>query len=141
MQKNQLLLSCLLLLSGGLFGQRTITGNVQDADGQSLIGATVLIKGSGRGTATDIDGNYSLEASNTDSLQVSYTGYASQTRRVGTRSVIDFVVSSDVELLDKVVVIGYGSVKKSDVTGAVGSLEPTLEEASQFTDVQSPVAG
>lgn len=133
----------LLLLLGPvcLVGQKTVSGTVVDNQGQPLIGATVIITGTSRGTATDVEGNYELKAAPTDSLQISYTGYGSVIAAVGTRTVIDFTLSTDVELLDKVIVIGYGSVKKSDVTGAVSSWNPTLEEASQFTDVQSLLQG
>lgn len=141
MQKHHYILFSLLLACTGLFGQQTVTGTVQDSDGLPLIGATVLIKGSGRGAATDLDGKYEIEASPSDTLQISYTGYESRKVRVGSQTVIDFTMASDVELLDKVVVIGYGSVNKSDLTGSVGSMDPTLEEASQFTDVQSLIQG
>ena len=141
MQNSHYLLFCLLLLTGSLFGQQTVTGTVLDEDGNPLIGATVFIIGSGGGAATDLDGNYELQAKASDSLQVSYTGYAKNTKRVGNLTRINFNLASDVELLDDVVVIGYGTVKKSDVTGSVGSLDPTLEEASQFTDVQSLLQG
>lgn len=141
MQKQLLLIICLLLAGAGLIGQQTINGTVLDSDGLPLIGATVMIKGTSRGAATNLDGQFELQAESTDSLQISYTGYQSSTELVGNRTIIDFTLSSDVELLDKVVVIGYGSVNKRDLTGSVGSLDPTLEEASQFTNVQSLIQG
>ena len=141
MQKTHYLFFCLLLLTGAAFGQQTVNGTVLDSDGNPLIGATVLIVGTGGGAATDLDGNYQLTAQPSDSLQVSYTGFATSKIRVGSQTVINFNLASDVELLDDVVVIGYGTVKKSDVTGSVGSIDPTLEEASQFTDVQSLLQG
>lgn len=141
MHKQYYLLFSLLLVATGLFGQRSVTGTVQDSDGLPLIGATVMVKGTARGAATDLNGQYEVRAAATDTLQISYTGYASRKEVVGTRTVIDFTMSPDVELLDKVVVIGYGSVNKRDLTGSVGSLDPTLEEASQFTDVQSLIQG
>lgn len=141
MQKHFYILLCLLLFSTGLFGQQTVKGTIMDNDGLPLIGATILIKGSSRGTATDFEGKYELTAAATDTLQMTYTGYEPVNELVGKRTVIDVVMTSDVELLDKVVVIGYGTVNKRDLTGSVGSLDPTLEEASQFTSVQSLIQG
>ena len=139
---TRLLYLLLALLAGTCVrAQNTVTGTIIDTDGNPMIGATVLIVGSGGGAATDLDGRYQLQAQPTDSLRVSYTGYANQTQPVGTRTQIDFNLQSDVELLEDVVVIGYGTVKKSDVTGSVGSYDPTLEEASQFTDAQSLLQG
>ncbi|NNF22229.1 MAG: SusC/RagA family TonB-linked outer membrane protein, partial [Saprospiraceae bacterium] len=108
---------CLVSLS---YAQRTVTGTVTDAEsGYGLIGANVLIQGTSSGTITDIDGNYSVDGVDDATVLVfSYTGYGDQEVLVGTQSVIDVVMSAG-ELLEEVVVIGYGTVKKSDATGAV----------------------
>ncbi|MEM1319445.1 MAG: TonB-dependent receptor [Bacteroidota bacterium] len=112
-------------MSSFAYGQRTVSGNVTDGEtNEALIGANVLIKGSSTGTVTDIDGNYSVDVSGDDAVLVfSYTGYTSQEIVVGTQSTINIVMSSG-ELLEEVVVIGYGSVKKSDATGAVEVISP-----------------
>lgn len=100
--------------------QNTITGTVTDAaDGEPLIGANILVTGTSTGTITDFDGTYSLNLPDgATSLEFSYTGYTSQTVEINGRSVIDVQMSAG-ELLEEVVVVGYGSVKKSDLTGAV----------------------
>ena len=122
-------LRCLtmFLLVGGLsstaLAQRTISGTVTDADsGDPLIGANVLVVGTSVGTVTDIDGKYSLNApSDAKQVEISYTGYATQTVEMGASNVMDFTLAVG-ELLDEVVVVGYGSVKKSDLTGSVVSV-------------------
>lgn len=102
---------------------QTITGTVTDAEsGEPLIGANILVKGTSSGTITDFDGKYSIEVpANATSLEISYTGYSSQTVEIAGRTQIDLSLSAG-ELLEEVVVVGYGSVKKSDLTGAVSSV-------------------
>ncbi len=104
--------------------QRTITGTVTDASTKEpLIGANILVLGTSSGTVTDIDGNYSLsvpEGANT--LEVTYTGYASQRVEVGAQSVINIVLSAG-EFLDEVVVVGYGTQKSKEVTSAITSIK------------------
>jgi len=101
----------------------TVTGMVTDADGEGLIGVNILVKGTSSGTVTDLEGKYSVnvpEGYNT--LVFSYTGYSSVEINVDSRATVDVMMKSDAELLEEVVVIGYGTVKKSDLTGAVASL-------------------
>lgn len=103
--------------------QRAITGTVTDAaTGESLIGANVLVKGTSSGTITDFDGAYSINLpAGATELEFSYTGYTSQTVAVGNNTVVNISLSAG-ELLGEVVVVGYGSVRKSDATGAVTSV-------------------
>ena len=102
----------------------TITGTViGDGDRQPLIGVNVLIKGSSTGTVTDFDGNYSIEASQGDILVFSYTGYKDIEVTVGAQTVIDLTMNEDIAQLDEVVVIGYGTQKKSHLTGSVSRVE------------------
>ena len=122
MRKALLVATCLLMGVAVSMAQRTITGTVTDADtGEPLIGANVLIKGTSTGTVTDLDGNYSMLAADADVLIFSYTGYSSQEVTVGTQETIDISMGAG-ELLDEIVVIGYGTAKKSDLTGAVSSV-------------------
>jgi len=111
----------LLILATGAFAQVTVRGVVTDAsDGTPLIGANVYIKGTTIGITTNLDGEYTLQVpSANDTLECSYVGYQSQSVRVGSQSVIDLALKPDFEELDEIVVIGYGTVKKSDLTGAV----------------------
>jgi len=98
----------------------TITGKVQDSSGESLSGVSVLLVGSQAGTITDIDGAYSLNVPNTESvLRFSYIGFLSQDIKVGNRQIINVLLKDDSQALSEVVVIGYGVQKKSDVTGAL----------------------
>ncbi len=112
---------CLASMSAN--AQNTISGKVTDDGGEPLIGATVSVQGASVGAATDIDGNYSLEAASDAMLVISYTGYEPQTIAVDGRTNINVTLISDAQLLDEVVVIGYGTVKKSDVTGSVSSVK------------------
>lgn len=126
--KNMLrLLVCLmgLAMTQGLYAQGTVTGSVKDSNGEPLIGATVLLSGTSKGTVTDFDGNYTLDNVEAGSLQLiaSYTGYQDQIETVivenGKTTTLNFSLGEDVEVLEEVVVIGYGSVKKEDATGVV----------------------
>ncbi len=103
---------------------RTISGKVtSDEEGEGLPGVNVLIKGSSTGTVTDFDGNYSLEVpSNETSLVFSFIGYVSEEVYVGNQSVIDVNLSPDVTSLEEVVVIGYGTQKRSELTGSIASV-------------------
>lgn len=103
--------------------KRKVTGNVCDINGEPIIGATVLEKGTTNGTVTDFEGNYSLEMPDNSVLVVSYIGYKSQEFNISQikQDRLAIIMQEDTELMDEVVVIGYGSMKKSDLTGAVVS--------------------
>lgn len=103
--------------------QRTITGTVTDAEtGEPLIGANILVVGTSSGTITDFDGAYSISVpEGSNNLEVSYTGYAAQTVAIGNQTTVDITLSAG-EILDEIVVVGYGSVRKTDATGAVTSV-------------------
>lgn len=104
--------------------ERTITGKVTTAEDDSeLPGVSVLIKGTSIGTVTGIDGIYSLEVLDGSILIFSYVGFISEEVEVGNRSVIDFALTPDLTQLDEIVVVGYGTVKKSDLTGSVSSVK------------------
>ena len=121
--KPVLLLAAVLLTSAA-WSQRTVRGTVVDADGEPLIGATILEVSTSNGTITDFDGNYELNLSGSDaSLTFSFTGYESQTIKVGAQTQIDITLTTDTELLDEVVVVGYGSQKKVNLTGSVASIQ------------------
>jgi TonB-linked SusC/RagA family outer membrane protein len=120
--------------------QQTIQGKVVDGDGFGLIGANVLVKGTLTGTVTDFDGNYQVSASEGDVLVFSYIGYTTQEIIVGTNTEINVTLLEGTEL-DEVVVIGYGTKKKSNVVGAVTSVN--LEEATALptTNVSEMLRG
>jgi iron complex outermembrane receptor protein len=121
--KCSVLLTVLMLFSTAAMAQRTVKGKVSDAEsGEPLIGASVSIVGTTRGTSTDVSGNYSLEVPNgATQLRVAYTGYAEQTITLGASNVQDVALKGSA-LLSEVVVVGYGSIRKTDATGAVTSV-------------------
>jgi len=114
----------LLLCSSSIFAQHTVTGTVKDDTGEPLVGATVVVKEiSGTGSITDMDGKYSIEIPEGGlTLKFSFIGATTQFEEIRDRTVIDVVLSQDVQL-DEVVVIGYGTQKRSDITGAVASIK------------------
>lgn len=108
---------------------KKISGIVKDERGEPVIGANVVVKGTTNGTVTDMDGKYTLEVPVGGVLQISYIGYNTQEVKVGSVNVVNVSLREDSEALDEVVVIGYGTVKKSDLTGAVGSVQ--MKDVSQ----------
>lgn len=108
---------------------KKISGIVKDERGEPVIGANVVVKGTTNGTVTDMDGKYTLEVPVGGVLQISYIGYNTQEVKVGSVNVVNISLREDSEALDEVVVIGYGTVKKSDLTGAVGSVQ--MKDVSQ----------
>ena len=111
-----------LLLTVGAFAQQiTVKGHVKDATGEPIIGATVKVAGAQQGTVSDFDGNFTLKADQGQTLSVSYIGY--QTATVKAAPSIQVTLLDDQTVLQDVVVIGYGTVKKSDATGSVMSVE------------------
>ena len=120
------LVAVLLIISSfGLNAQtRTVQGTVTDADdGSTLPGVNILIKGTANGSVTDFDGNYKVVVGDEDILVFSFVGYKPYEVAVGSRSTIDVELQLDAEELAEVVVIGYGSVEKKDVTGVVSSVD------------------
>ena len=99
--------------------QNRINGIVTDASGEPLVGVTILVKGGSQGTVTNLDGKFSVAANVDDVLVVSYVGYVSQEVRLKSTKLLQITIMEDVKLLDEVVVVGYGTQKKSDLTGSV----------------------
>ena len=112
-----------MLLPMCMFAQQiTVQGIVKDQTGETVIGASVMEKGTTNGTITGIDGDFSLNMSSNGTLVVSFVGYKTQEVQVKGQKQLQVVLSEDAEMLDEVVVIGYGTMKKSDLTGAVSSI-------------------
>lgn len=120
------------------FAKITVTGKVTDARGEALIGATVVIKGQeSLGTVTDIDGSYSLLVDENDVLVISFTGFEKQEVPVGGRKVIDVVLQESATVLEQVVVVGYGTLTKKQVTGAISQVKgDDLKKQPLLTAVQ-----
>ena len=149
--KGKLFVSLLVSLSVGMSAMAqepfTVTGKVTDASGQPVIGAGVMETGKSNGTITSSDGTYRIELTSSDGeLNFSSLGYKDLTVDVGGRAVIDAVLQEDTNYLDEVVVVGYGVQRKSDLTGAISSInaEETMKKmpVSQVSDLlQGRVAG
>ena len=101
-----------------------VTGIVKDTNGEPIIGANVTVKGQSIGTITDINGRFVLDAPKNAVLQITYIGYVSQEVKVSGNKELNVVLKEDTETLDEVVVIGYGTAKKSDLTGATAQIKP-----------------
>ncbi len=115
--------SLLLLFTYGSYAQSQIEGKVISAeDREGLPGATVTIKGSAIGTITDIDGKFALKADASDIISISFIGFVTQEIPAGASSFLDITLEPDISALEEVIVIGYGTQKKSDITGAVASI-------------------
>ena len=142
--KKQILLLCLALISlCGYAQQITVKGVVTSAtDQQPLIGTTVQVKGTGTGTITGIDGDYTLPNVDKNAVLVfSSIGFESQEIAVGGRTTINVVLKEAAELLDEVVVIGYGAVRKADVAGAVAVLDNKSFKDQPITQVSDALQG
>ncbi len=126
-----------------LYGQQSVSGIVTDAnDGTPLIGVNVIVKGSATGTVTDLDGGYTLLAPDATSVFVfSYTGYTNKEVPVGIQNQVDVSLATSSTLLDQVVVIGYGTVKKSDLTGSVATISSKAYENQPLTRVEDALQG
>ena len=101
---------------------RKIKGIIYDEQGETIIGASILIKGEETGTTSDMDGKFTLEAPQEATLVISYIGYHPQEIKVRKKSTLNIILKEDNQLLDEVVVVGYGTVKKSDLTGSVSGV-------------------
>lgn len=143
MMKKQLFfkLICLvfvLLAYSGFAQNKNITGNVTDTSGIPLLGVNVIVKGTNTGASTDFDGNYSISVATGKTLVYSYLGFKTQEIAIGSASTYNVSLEMDSAQLDEVVVVGYGTQKKSDVTGSVSSFDTErLEKLPQVNILQA----
>jgi len=140
------LLALMAVCSTVVMAQAKVSGTVVDAQGEPVIGASVIIKGTSTGTVTDFDGNFTIQSvPQNATLVISYVGYRTQNVAVGGKSQINVALEEDKQLLDEVVVVGYGVQRKSDVTGAltrVGEKELNAKPVSNaFEALQGKAAG
>ena len=138
------LIFMMLATSFSMFSQNiTIRGTVKDSNNETVIGATIIVNEDvSRGTVSDYDGNFVLsDVPPNSTLQVSYVGLITQTVSVNGRSNIDIIMASDTQSLDEIVVVGYGVVRKSDLTGAVGSISSDEITAKGSTSVMEALQG
>lgn len=120
---------------------KTINGIVTDTKGEPIIGANIVVKGSTIGNITDINGKFTIEASAKATLQISYIGYQSEEVAVNSKNNLTITLKEDTELLDEIVVVGYGVQKKSDLTGSVSSLKAEAIENQPVTRIDQALQG
>ena len=129
-----------LFLSVNTFAQQIVVkGIVKDTTGEPIIGANVIVKGTTNGTITDFDGNFLLNANKGDIIIISFIGYRSQEAQAAAS--MDIILKDDTELLDEVVVIGYGSVKKDDLSGSVVAIKAEEMNKGAVTSPQELIMG
>ncbi|HEY5825247.1 MAG TPA: SusC/RagA family TonB-linked outer membrane protein, partial [Cyclobacteriaceae bacterium] len=119
-----------------------VTGQIVDTDGQALPGTNILVKGTSNGTTTDVDGKFSLNVENEDAvLVISFIGYLSQEIRVGSQTNITVTMEADVQSLSEVVVVGYGTQRKQDVTGSISSIKSDDLKTQGANTIQKSLQG
>lgn len=142
MKKYIISLVAAVLLAVPAFAQNAVKGTVKDAKGEVIPGATVLDAATGKWAITDLDGNFTIDGTKEGhELQVTCLGFASQSVKLAGQSVLDIVMESDMEELEETVVIGYGSVKKKDLTGAVGVVGSSVLEQQSTTQLSQSLQG
>ena len=141
--RHALLFLLVTLISLSVSAQtQTVKGTVTDKTGETVIGASVVEKGNpSNGTITDIDGNYTLTVPAKATIVFSYVGYTTQEAAVKGQSVINIVMSEDAQALEEVVVIGYGSVKKKDLTGSVATVNSEVLAAVPVASATEALTG
>ena len=136
------LIMCMLFTAGSLYAQQEIKGNVIDATGEPIIGATVVEKGSANNaTVTDFDGNFVLKVSGKNPIEISYIGMKTMTVDVKGKTVVNVKLEDDAAMLEEVVAIGYGTVRKKDLTGAVAQVGAKQIENIPVSDVSQALQG
>ncbi len=138
---RKLLLLSVLCLFTALAQAQTVKGIVRDQNGEAIIGATVKVLGSRGGTVTDNKGQYSIDAPSGSILSVSYVGYLTKQIRLRGENSVDVVLMEDNTTLNDIVVIGYGTQKKSDLTGAVASVKAEELKGLSTTDAGAALQG
>ncbi len=121
--------------------EKTVTGRVTNKNGESIIGANIIEKGTTNGTVTDIDGNFSLRLASNAVLQITYIGFLAQEISAEGRTNFNIILIEDTKSLDELVVIGYGSVRKSDLTGSVSSVKAEDINAFATSNVLQALQG
>ena len=133
----------LSVISIGMYAQgKTVSGTVVDKTGETVIGASVVVKGTTNGTITDFDGKFTLSnVPNDGTIEISFVGYKTQEISVAGKTTVQVVLEEDTEVLDEVVVVGYGVQKKSDVTGAMASVGSKEIESRPVTNAMQALQG
>lgn len=136
------LLCLLCLIPLWAFAQKvSVKGVVKDATGESVIGASVIEKGTTNGTITDFDGNFVLSVAKDATLSISFVGYQTQEVSVSGKTSFNIILKEDTEILDEVVVVGYGQMKRSDLTGSVVSVSSDAISKTVTTSIDQVLQG
>lgn len=142
LSKFLMLLLVGITMSSLSFGQTRISGKVTTKQGERLPGVNVIVKGTAQGTTTDSNGNFNLEISDANAvLTFSFIGYSNQEMPVGNKTEFDVSLEEDVQSLEEVVVVGYGTVKKSDLTGSVSSVKGDVFKDMPVLSVDQALQG
>lgn len=120
---------------------RVITGKVTDSGNEALPGVNVVVKGTLRGSITDIEGNYSIEASSDDLIEFSFVGFENQELAVGSQNLINVTMIETIRDIDEVIVIGYGVQRKSVVTAAISSVDAEDLQRGSIGRVEHAIQG
>jgi TonB-dependent starch-binding outer membrane protein SusC len=139
--KRLLFAAFLLVISNIMYAQKIISGKIVDEAGMNLPGVNVLEKSTVNGTITDLDGNYRLEVQDKATIIFSFIGYLKVEVPVNGRTIINITMEPDATKLDEVVVVGYGTQKRSDVTGAVTSLNSDFLKDRPITNIEEALQG
>lgn len=139
---NYLSVLLIVLFAQASFAQnKSVAGKVTDNEGVPLMGATIIVLGTTNGTSADFDGNYSLTVSEGDVLEFSYVGFETLTRTVGSSSIYNVSMSPEANIMDEVVLVGYGVQKKSEVTGAISQVKGDAVKNLVTPSFESQLAG
>ena len=142
MKKFLLITAFLFTVFGHVWAQQQVTGTITDENGQPLPGANILIKGSASGTVSDVEGNYTIQVPGSDSeLIFSFVGYLAEQVRVGEQSLINITLYPDITQLQDIVVIGYGTQERKDLTGSISSVQEQQIKEIPTTNFQQALQG
>ncbi|WP_062059632.1 SusC/RagA family TonB-linked outer membrane protein [Aquimarina longa] len=129
-----ILLIFMSMLTNSISAQeKTIKGTVYDTSNRPILGASILIKGTAKGTSTDFDGNYTIEAKEKDILEISYLGYITQEVQINTQTKLDIVLQNDVSELSEIIVVAYGTQKKETITSSIVNIK-----SEELKDITTP---
>jgi len=140
--RNNTLANATVSLNNNIILEKPIKGNVKDENGQALPGVTIQIQGTNQGTQTDANGNFAFSSlDDKEVLIISFVGYVSQKIPIGNKSLIEVALIPDNKSLDEVIVVGYGTQKKSDLTGAVGTIKTDAIQERRSASLNQAIAG
>ncbi|MEM7106628.1 MAG: TonB-dependent receptor [Bacteroidota bacterium] len=141
MNPKLLLFLCFILSAVQVNAQNAISGTVVDQLNEPIPGVTVVVKNSTNGTVTNFNGNYQLTVGPSDTLTFSFVGYITETLAVGNASVLDVVLTEDIQTLQEIVVVGYGTQRKKEITGAVGAVDSEEILKTATNDLGAAIQG